>query len=121
MCGSLSTEHCEAAGHLAGDFDGDAHGLEPVRVTSSVHAASHGDDNRRMNASLLARLDAVGNSLAESGHAVALIGLGSAGLETERLDAWSDLDFFAIVEQGHKASYIERLDWLASAWPLVWH
>ena len=74
-----------------------------------------------MNATLLARLDAVGKSLADSGHAVALIALGSAGLETERLDAWSDLDFFAIVEQGHKASYIERLDWLASACPLVWH
>lgn len=70
---------------------------------------------------LLSRLDAIGTSLAASGHALALIGLGSVGLETGRLDAWSDLDFFAIVEPGHKARYLERLDWLAQAHPLAWH
>lgn len=70
---------------------------------------------------LLARLDAIGRALAGSGHALALIGLGSVGLETERLDAWSDLDFFVIVEPGHKARYVERLDWLALAHPLAWH
>lgn len=47
---------------------------------------------------LLNRLDAIGHSLEKSGHALALIGLGSAGVETERLDSYSDLDFFAIVE-----------------------
>ena len=70
---------------------------------------------------LLQRLDAIGRSLAASGHALALIGLGSVGRETDRLDAWSDLDFFAIVEPGHKARYLERLDWLAAAHPLAWH
>ena len=70
---------------------------------------------------LLARLDAVGHALQASGHALALIGLGSVGLETARLDRHSDLDFFAIVEPGHKARYIERLDWLAAAHPLAWH
>jgi hypothetical protein len=76
-----------------------------------------------MNASeqLLSRLQSVGHALRDSGHALALIGLGSVGLERERLDAWSDLDFFAVVEPGHKTRYVERLDWLAAAHPLVWH
>jgi hypothetical protein len=71
-------------------------------------------------ARLLGRLDAIGRALADSGHALALIGLGSVGRETERLDAWSDLDFFVVVEPGHKARYLTRLDWLAAAAPLVW-
>ncbi|MGA0612397.1 hypothetical protein [Caldimonas sp. KR1-144] len=70
---------------------------------------------------LLERLERVGAALRDSGHALALIGLGSVGLERERLDAHSDLDFFAIVEPGHKARYIDRLDWLAQAHPLAWH
>lgn len=52
---------------------------------------------------------------------MALIGLGSVGRETARLDAWSDLDFFVVVEPGHKARYLDALDWLAAAHPLVWH
>jgi lincosamide nucleotidyltransferase B/F len=47
--------------------------------------------------SLLTRLDEIGQSLAHSGHALALIGLGSDGQELDRLDASSDLDFFVIV------------------------
>jgi len=45
---------------------------------------------------LLARLDAIGASLAATDHGLALIGLGSVGLETDRLDAYSDPDFSAI-------------------------
>jgi hypothetical protein len=75
-----------------------------------------------MNAELLLkRLDTIGRALGESGHAMALIGLGSVGRETARLDAWSDLDFFVIVDPGHKARYLDTLDWLAAAHPLVWH
>lgn len=70
---------------------------------------------------LLERIDTIGASLAASGHALALIALGSIGRDTHRLDAWSDLDFFAIVEPGHKARYLDRLDWLAAAHPLAWH
>jgi hypothetical protein len=70
---------------------------------------------------LLARLDEIGESLRRSGHALALIGLGSVGLERDRLDRYSDLDFFAIVEPGHKARYIDTLDWLEAAHPLAWH
>ncbi len=70
---------------------------------------------------LLERLDAIAAALRDSGDALALLGLGSVGLETARLDGWSDLDFFAIVAPGHKARYIDRLDWLAAAHPLAWH
>lgn len=67
---------------------------------------------------LLARLDAIARSLADSGHGLALLGLGSVGLERERLDVYSDLDFFAIVETGHKAAYIDDLGWLSAARPI---
>jgi hypothetical protein len=70
---------------------------------------------------LLARLDAIGTALAATGRAQALIGLGSVGLETDRLDVWSDLDFFAIVDPGAKAGFIDDLGWLAAAHPLAWH
>lgn len=43
-------------------------------------------------AALLARLDEIGRSLIQSGHAIALIGLGSVGEELHRLDEYSDLD-----------------------------
>jgi hypothetical protein len=76
-----------------------------------------------MNAprALLARLDAIGRSLEQSGHALALIGLGSVGLELNRLDSFSDLDFFAIVEDGYKTHYIENLDWLSAVAPIAYH
>ena len=70
---------------------------------------------------LLARLDDIGRALAGRDDALALIGLGSVGLETDRLDEWSDLDFFVIVQPGAKARYLENLDWLATAHPLAWH
>jgi hypothetical protein len=72
-------------------------------------------------AALLARLEAIARSLEATGHGLALIGLGSVGRETARLDEWSDLDFFAIVEPGHKAQLLDDLGWLAAAGPLVWH
>src|SRR5688500_13710352 len=50
---------------------------------------------------LLERLNQIARSLAASGSGLALIGLGSVGEERERLDAWSDLDFFAIVGAGN--------------------
>lgn len=62
---------------------------------------------------LLGRLDAIGRSLAETGQALALLGLGSVGAETERIDAYSDLDFFAIVQSGYKQGFLLSLDWLA--------
>jgi hypothetical protein len=71
--------------------------------------------------SLLKRLDEIGHSLAQRVHALALIGLGSVGEELHRLDEYSDLDFFAIVEAGYKRHYIENLDWLSRFAPIAYH
>ena len=70
---------------------------------------------------LVARLNDIGHSLENSGHALALIGLGSVGTELERLDEYSDLDFFAIVEDGHKPRFIHDLDWLSAVCPVAYH
>lgn len=69
---------------------------------------------------LLSRLSEIGQALARSGHALALIGLGSVGQETDRLDAYSDLDFFVIVKAGHKAAYLADLGWLSAPAPLAY-
>jgi len=69
---------------------------------------------------LLQRLDAIGESLRASGNALALLGLGSVGTETTRLDAYSDLDFFAIVREGYKAHYIDYLEWLSNINPIAY-
>jgi len=71
-------------------------------------------------AALLNRLDAIGEALRDSKHALGLLGLGSVGIQPTWLDTHSDLDFFAIVEVGHKQRYIQQLDWLATAFPLAW-
>lgn len=69
---------------------------------------------------LLARLAAIGHALAQRPASIALIGLGSVGLETDRLDAWSDLDFFVIVDPGHKPHYLADLGWLSAPSPLAY-
>ncbi|GLV57544.1 hypothetical protein KDH_43800 [Dictyobacter sp. S3.2.2.5] len=66
---------------------------------------------------LLTRLDKIGFALRDTGTALALLGLGSVGNEIERLDKYSDLDFFAIVRPGTKDRYIDNLDWLAAPCP----
>jgi hypothetical protein len=68
---------------------------------------------------LLNRLDEIGQSLAQSEHALALIGLGSVGTELDRLDAYSDLDFFAIVEPTYKSRYLQHPDWLYRVHPIA--
>lgn len=60
----------------------------------------------------LRRLEEIGKSLEQTEHALALLALGSIGLERERLDEYSDLDFFVICEEGYKSRYINNLDWL---------
>jgi hypothetical protein len=70
---------------------------------------------------LLARLDRIGESLSRREGVLALLGVGSCGTETHRLDDWSDLDFFVVVEPGAKARFIDALDWLSDAHPLAWH
>ena len=63
------------------------------------------------------RLDAIAQVLAADGDALALLGLGSCGVETGRLDGWSDLDFFVIVEAGCEHRFVADPWWLAAAAP----
>ncbi|WP_311198875.1 hypothetical protein [Paenibacillus hexagrammi] len=69
---------------------------------------------------LLKRLDEIGEVLERKGGAEVLLGLGSVGIETDRLDEYSDLDFFVIVKPGYKERYIQQLDWLEEAHPLAY-
>jgi lincosamide nucleotidyltransferase len=69
---------------------------------------------------LLRRLDEIASSLLRTNAALALLGLGSVGLETDRLDEYSDLDFFVVVSEGSKAAFIESLDWLERVRPLAY-
>jgi len=70
--------------------------------------------------SLLQRLDEIGKSLERNGGALLLLGVGSVGIETERMDEYSDLDFFVIVKPGEKDRYINRLDWLEEVHSLAY-
>ena len=68
---------------------------------------------------LLHRLDDIANAVAATGDGLALLGLGSVGQDTARLDAYSDLDFFVIVRPGRKERFLSDLDWLEAAAPLA--
>ena len=70
---------------------------------------------------LLKRLNEIGQSLEHSGHVLALIGLGSVGVELERLDTYSDLDFFAIVEPRYKSTYMNDMAWLSVISRVAFH
>lgn len=67
---------------------------------------------------LLARLDQIGQQLEHTNNAWLLLGLGSVGQELERLDRYSDLDFFVITKPGQKQRFLQQLDWLESVHPL---
>lgn len=67
------------------------------------------------------RLQAIADSLRQHPQGLALMGLGSTGAEIARMDAWSDLDFFALVAPGYKQHFIQDLSWLASIHPIAWH
>jgi len=69
---------------------------------------------------LLMRLQEIVHSVDCSKHAVALIALGSIGQDTDRLDDYSDLDFFVIAENGYKDRYIGDLDWLSRIAPVAY-
>ena len=77
-------------------------------------------DNLDHKSQLLARLDAIGELLKNTGDALALLGFGSVGLEMERLDDYSDLDFFAIVKTDYKQAFIDDLGWLSVIHPVVY-
>jgi lincosamide nucleotidyltransferase len=70
---------------------------------------------------LLQRLYEIGKSLESTRRALALIGLGSVGIERARLDEYSDLDFFVIAKDGYKQQLIQDISWLSSVHPVVYH
>ncbi len=69
---------------------------------------------------LLQRMDAIGRSVADTGHALAVLALGSVGVEQDRIDAYSDLDFFVIVQEGYAPTYLADLHWLRVVCPIAY-
>lgn len=69
---------------------------------------------------LLARLDEIGQALARTPGALALLALGSVGAELERLDEYSDLDFFVLTQPGYKNNLLSSLDWLNAVCPIAY-
>ena len=67
---------------------------------------------------LLQRLEQIASSLQSTKKARALIGFCSAGIETVRMDEYSDLDFLAVAKKGYKNELSENLSWLSAAAPI---
>ncbi len=65
------------------------------------------------------RLIEIGKSLENTGNALALLGLGSAGIEIDRMDIYSDLDFFVIAKNGKKNYFLDNLQWLSQISPVA--
>lgn len=66
------------------------------------------------------RMVSLALSLEADEDALALLGLGSAGIEDDRLDQWSDLDFFVIVKEGSKARFLDDPSWLSGPKPVAY-
>lgn len=66
------------------------------------------------------RLAQVAQTVQNSPEGLGLLGLGSVGVETQRLDAWSDLDFFVVVRPGTKHRWIQDPSWLSQAHPVAY-
>ncbi|MEU4716610.1 hypothetical protein AB0F73_23560 [Micromonospora purpureochromogenes] len=69
---------------------------------------------------MLRRLDDLAAHLRTRPDAVALLGLGSAGVAYDRLDEHSDLDFFVVVADGAVPRYVEEIGWLAAPCPVAY-
>ena len=55
----------------------------------------------------------------KSSHAIALVGAGSAGAEIARMDQYSDIDFFLIVEDGFSSGFVNDNSWFGRDLPIV--
>jgi hypothetical protein len=64
-------------------------------------------------------LEILSNAARNSPHAIALIGAGSAGAEIARMDQYSDIDFFLIVEDGFSSGFINDNSWFGRDLPIV--
>ncbi len=61
----------------------------------------------------MARLDDLAQELSRDADVLAVLGLGSAGIETDRFDEHSDIDFFVVVGGSEaKARYLDDIGWL---------
>jgi hypothetical protein len=69
---------------------------------------------------LIKRLEELAKVVQESHMGVAFIGLGSVGIETDRLDDYSDLDFFVIAKSGCKSFFLSNLDWMRQICPIAY-
>jgi lincosamide nucleotidyltransferase len=77
------------------------------------------DANITARARLLKRLDEIVQSAIASGHALAVLALGSSGRELDRVDEYSDLDLWVIAEEGYQQSFLADMDWIQAASPLI--
>jgi lincosamide nucleotidyltransferase B/F len=48
-------------------------------------------------------------------HTLAVVGIGSTGPESDRLDRFSDLDLFLVVRKGNKSRFLHDLTWLTTS------
>jgi hypothetical protein len=69
---------------------------------------------------LLKRLDEIAQTVADHDGGLGLLGLGSVGTERERLDDYSDLDFFVVVEPNTKDHFLQDLSWLSRIAPIAY-
>lgn len=69
---------------------------------------------------LLTRLDNIAHAFSKREGALAIIGMGSVGLELDRLDRYSDIDFGAVVADGFKQQFIDSTEWLEAAQPIAY-
>ncbi len=67
---------------------------------------------------LLSRLEKIGLSLQKTKKAKALMSFGSVGVETDRIDEYSDLDFLVVAKNNCKQDLIENMEWLSSVAPI---
>ena len=70
---------------------------------------------------LFERIGQIGESLSKMTGSLALIGLGSIGRDLERLDSFSNLDFFVIVKPGRKSQVLDNLSWLTRVAPTAYY
>jgi hypothetical protein len=69
---------------------------------------------------LLRRLDEIGAHLSTRPDAIALIGVGSVGVELHRHDQHTDQDCYVVVEDQAKPAYLDSLDWLEAPCPVAY-
>lgn len=64
-------------------------------------------------------LELLATSAANSPNTIAFIGAGSAGAAISRMDQYSDIDFFLIVEDGFSSHFINNNSWFGDYLPIV--